>query len=96
MAVKLKDCRIGTLVTEDPDKVLTGKKPRIGHIVAIGINVVGEACPIVEWARRYTPTTSGFDPDTFATTYTGKIEQELMHRSTLDLFTADYFYEARD
>ena len=95
MAVKLKDCRIGTLVTEDPDKVLEGKKPRIGHVVAIGINVVGEAMPVVEWARRYTPTNSGVDPDTYATTYVGKIEQELMHCTNLDLFKADRFYEAR-
>ncbi len=96
MAMKLKDCRIGTLVTEDPEHVLSGRKPRIGHIVAIGINVVGEACPIVEWARRYTPATSGVDPETFATTYTGKIEQELMHRANLDIFTGEHFYEARD
>lgn len=96
MAVSLKECRIGTLVVENPEHVRDGDHPRIGHIVAIGINPVGEAMPIVEWARRYVAANTGIDPDTYATTYVGKIEQELTHCSNLDLFTADRFYEARD
>lgn len=92
MAVALKDCRIGVLVVENPEYVSEGHHPRIGHVVAIGLNPVGEAMPVVEWARRYCAGNTGYDPDTFVTIYNGKIEQELMHCKKLDLFDSESHY----
>lgn len=83
MAVALKDCRIGIIVVENPERVREGKQPRIGHVVALGFNATGEVMPIVEWAHRYASPTSRTP------------ERDLIHCSNLDLFTGDSFYEER-
>lgn len=95
MAVSLKDCRIGTILVENPEKVSEGAHPRIGHVIGLGMNVVGEVMPIMEWARRFNHKTTTIDPKDFRVVYSGEIKQELMHCANLDLFTGDSFYEPR-
>lgn len=95
MAVSLKDCRIGTILVENPERVSEGSHPRIGHVVGLGMNVVGEVMPIMQWARKFTHETTTIDPKDFRPVYSGQIREELMHCSSLDLFTGDSFYEPR-
>ena len=94
MAVSLKDCRIGTILVENPERVSEGSHPRIGHVVGLGMNAVGEVMPIMQWARKFTHETTTIDPKDFRP-YSGQIKEELMHCSSLDLFTGDSFYEPR-
>lgn len=50
--MKLSECTIGTLVIEHlrnrPDQ-----KPRIGHVVGLEENNIGEIIPTVQWAQEW-------------------------------------------
>lgn len=90
MAVSLKDCRIGVIVTDNPDRLGDRREVRIGHVIGIGLNAVGEAMPVVQWARRWRQSKHG-EPNVTLHDNTG----ELVHCVNLDLFTDDHFYEPR-
>lgn len=72
MAVSLKDCRIGTILVENPEKVSEGNHPRIGHVIGLGMSVVGEVMPIMEWARRFNHQTTTIDPKDFRVVYSAR------------------------
>lgn len=87
MPVKLSNCRLGSLVVENPERVTKGKHPRIGHITGLTHNAVGEVMVVVRWAGDFTQM--NFSGHVFESENGAGFIGEGRHITSIDHFTGD-------